>query len=66
MSDITNIMGMGGFGFWYIKTNSHIRDALFSATQCLLLEHMASLASNSSDIDSKIAQRMFPRHSGQV
>ena len=38
----------------------------FSATWCLLSQHTASLASNSSEMDSEIVQWMFPRCSGHI
>jgi hypothetical protein len=43
--------GLGG-GLWHIKINSQMRMYEFSATWCLLSQHMASLASNSSEMDS--------------
>jgi len=47
-----NINGGLGGGLWHIKINSQMRMYGFSATWCLLSQHMASLASNSSEMDS--------------
>ena len=54
-------MGVGAFwnGLRHIKRNSQIRDTLFSATWCLLSQHMASLASNSSEMDPKKSYERF-------
>jgi len=61
-----NINGRAWDRFWHIKRNSQIRGTLFSATWCLLLQHMASLTSNSSEMGSQIVPWMFPRRSGHI
>jgi len=54
----------GCSGTWNEISQSGLHQ--FSATWCLLLQHTAYLASNSSGMDSKIVQCIFPRRSRRI